>query len=126
VQNQDMEHLLGECRHQSTIRGRRQLRKKVIELYHQATTHHWDTHGKAPTWDYHNMDYSDTHTYLFPPAEIPVTIRADILRAIANFYRYIKGYRHNRDEVRLQSGTHSDDVQISQEHSGQSERSGIG
>ena len=44
---------------------------------------------------------TDTNTFLFPPMDMPVADRARVLKAVANFYRWVRGYRGRQERSRL-------------------------
>ena len=80
--------------------------------------------GREPAWNPRLLDYSDPNTYLFPPHDIPVQIRKHILTAIANYYRWARGYSYS-----IRTKLYEDTTEGSSETtttSGETGRSGIG
>lgn len=100
-QGQDFAHLLEDCDDFSLHRRRQALQARVKLLYLTAREIIKDTDPSAKIlWNIDQLDFYNGLVYLYPPYDIPMDIRGQILHATADFYRWVMGY--GRDRVTLE------------------------
>ena len=100
--HQDLFHLLKQC----SDTGTRTRRDKMIRTTYEAYRNAWFSilvrDDEPPKeWHHDSIDMTDTNTFLFPPMEMPVADRSRVLKAVANFYRWVRGYRGRQERSRL-------------------------
>ena len=99
--NQDCTHLIKDCQHELVAKKRTELQIYVRQIYLDQWYDHILEHQQAPRWNPREIDLSDPMTYLFPPDDIPMQRRKFILRATANFFRWVMGY-NKRQRIQIQ------------------------
>jgi hypothetical protein len=98
---QDFAHLLEDCDDALLHHRRQALQRRVKLLYHTARELILDADPLAKIrWHIGQLDFFNGLAYLYPPYDIPMDIRGQILHATADFYRWVMGYR--RDRVTLE------------------------
>jgi hypothetical protein len=99
-QGQDLAHLLEDCDDVLLLQRRGELQRYVQGLYREAFGF---LKEEDPTrrlhWHPGSYDFYTGLPYLYPPYDMPMSIRGKILRAIADFYRWIVGYQTSRAPV---------------------------